>query len=306
MIRHRNTVVFRWLLAAAFGLLMSGCAFTVTERNIIAPRADAVVVAGQSKDGQWQVNPVAVTTADGVTLRGAWYRRPHSKAVALYFGGNGLTLNRAQESLLAIYQAMPTDVVVFDHRGYGGSAAGEAAGDAPPAVHFNDLFDDGLTIFDWLAQTMRADGDTRPVIVHGQSLGSFVAGQLATRRNLDGLVLESSATTTEDWVVANKARMPWYVRWFIRVHIDASMQGQGNAQLMGRIHAPLLVLVGGQDTTTPPAMSRALFQAAATPPADKELLVIEQANHNTAALSPQFAAAWRRLLERATERRERR
>lgn len=284
----------RWAMALIGLLLLSGCVLNITERNVIAPRADVAVQAGTIEDGQWTVVPLTIATDDGAVLRGARYQRPGSRAVALYFGGNGLTLNRSQPYLLRIYQPLPTDVIVFDHRGYGGSAAG---GGVPTMAQ---LHADGVRIFDRVQADMRAADDSRPLIVHGQSLGSFVAGNLATRRKLDGLVLESSATTAEEWVATGMARMPWYKRLLVRPRLDATMAGQGNARVMPQLDEPVLLVVGVNDSTTPPSLSRSLFTAAGAPEERKELLVVDGAGHNDAALSPVFAEAWLRLLAKAS------
>ena len=133
-----------------------------------------------------------------------------------------------------------------------------------------------------------------PVLVHGQSLGSFMAGEVARQRSLDGLVLESSATTAEDWVKGFVDANP-FVR---RGVVEGGLQGQGNLALMSVLDEPLLIVVGEHDRTTRPAMSQRLFEVARLPPTMKELLVVPDAGHNDASAHPSFAAAIVRLLAR--------
>lgn len=269
----------------AFALMLcslTACVAHVGEENLIIPRAGAPVVAGSTADGHWIVQPLEVDPEPGVSLRGAWYHRPDAVATVLYFGGNGFVLSQHAHHVLGIYLALPVDVIAFDHRGYGAST-GHASIDA--------LLADGPLIYD--AMRARAAFAAHPLLVHGHSLGSFVAGAVARSRHLDGLVLESSATSAEDWA-QGFADHSLLLR---RVELAPSLQGRGNGGVMAALDEPLLLVVGSRDETTRPAMSRALYAAAAV--TDKELLVVDGARHMDAALQPSYRDAFQRLLGRA-------
>jgi len=105
-------------------------------------------------------------------------------ATVLYFGGNAFVLSKQYEAVLSIYEEQSVDFVMFDYRGYGGST-GTATLDA--------ILGDGLLIYDRVRAMPSIAG--KPIVVHGQSLGSFVSGNIANQRTLSALVLESSATT---------------------------------------------------------------------------------------------------------------
>lgn len=262
---------------------LAACVAHVGEENLIIPRAGAAVAAGTTADGRWIVQPLEVAAEPGVSLRGAWYHRPDAVATVLYFGGNGFVLSQHAGHVLGIYRALPVDVVAFDHRGYGAST-GHASIDA--------LLADGPSIYD--AMSARPEFAGHPLLVHGHSLGSFVAGAVARSRHLDGLVLESSATTAEDWV-QGFVDHSWLLR---RADVAPTLQGRGNADVMASLDEPLLVVVGSEDHTTRPPMSRALYAAAATP--EKELLVVDGAGHMDAAMRPAYHDAFLRLLARAS------
>jgi pimeloyl-ACP methyl ester carboxylesterase len=134
------------------------------------------------------------------------------------------------------------------------------------------------------------------VIVHGQSLGSFIAGHVAAERPTAGVVLESSATTTEDWVAAN---LRGARRILVHARIDESLRGRGNLANMARIEEPLLLLVGGADSTTPPTLSQALYAASPLPPGRKTLAILPRAGHTDVLLQPEAIAAYRAFLDRA-------
>jgi pimeloyl-ACP methyl ester carboxylesterase len=169
--------------------------------------------------------------------------------------------------------------MIVDHRGYGLSEG------RPSAATFES---DAVVAFDYLA----GQGD-RNIVVHGQSLGSFAAGHVAANRPAAGVVLESSVTTTEDWA---KVLMPSLARPFVRVEIAESLRGRGNLANVRLIEEPLLLLVGAKDETTPPHLSRSLYEASPLPPQRKRLAVIARAGHDNVLEQAEAAAAYREFL----------
>ena len=112
-----------------------------------------------------------------------------------------------------------------------------------------------------------------------------------------GVVLESSATTTEDWV---KAGTPGAAKPFIRkVEIDPNLRGRGNLAIMPRIEEPLLLLVGAKDGTTPPSLSQGLYAASPLPEGRKTLQVVAGAGHADVMTRPGAIAAYRAFLAEA-------
>lgn len=267
-------------------LALSGCVVHVAENNIVIPRPGEALQAGTVAGGAWTIEPLSVATADGATLRGGWFRKPGARATVLYFGGNGFVLGRHHHHVLRIYRDLPVDVVAFDHRGYGASE-----GTASLAALMADA---GVLHRFAAALPERAPG---PLLVHGHSLGSFVAGDLAAHATLDGLVLESSATTAEDWVQGFVDHSVW-VR---KGTVAPALQGKGNLSAMAGLDEPLLLVVGARDTTTRPEMSRVLFERAGLPAGRKELLVVDGAGHMDATFDPAYADAFSRLMERAPQ-----
>jgi alpha-beta hydrolase superfamily lysophospholipase len=265
-------------------LALAGCSIHVAEDNIVVPRRGEALQAGTS--GAWTIAPLSAPAPDGAVLRGALFRKPGARATVLYVGGNGFVLARHHRHVLRIYRDLPVDVVAFDHRGYGasdGTASLDALMADAPALHRFAA-----------ALPGRVPG---PLLVHGHSLGSFIAGAIATQATLDGLVLESSATTAEDWVQGFVDRSPW----LRKATVASTLQGKGNLAAMAGLDEPLLLVVGAGDTTTRPEMSRVLFDRAALPDGRKELLVVDGAGHMDAALAPGYAGAFARLLARAPQ-----
>lgn len=272
----------RIVLVMLLATVLSGCIVRVSEQNLVRPRAGEVMSAGTLGEDRWVAVPLTIRATDGTALRGARFNKPGSTAVVLYFGGNGFVLSEHFEFVLSAYRDVPVDLIILDHRGYGAN---------PGATSLAALFEDGVQIYDHV----RAANPGRPTLVHGHSIGSFIAGHLASERQLDGLILESTATTTEEWV----RRMAGWKRFLVRIRIGPELQGKGNLAVIGRLDEPVLLVAGEQDEVTDPEMAEELFAAASVPAADKRLIVVPGADHMRASHSKQFVDGVRWLLARA-------
>ena len=271
-------------LSSILALLLSGCVANVSEKALIRPTVGVRLVDGNSADGQWQTRSFDIARADGVSLYTVLFSRPNATAVVVYFGGNAFTISRHHQGVLDAYKNHAVDVLMVDHRGYGGSTG---------IASIVNLMEDAIPAYDYTRGL--ADYRNKPVIVHGQSLGSFMAGEVAKARSLDGLVLESSATTAEDWVQGFVDRSV-----FLRSGVvQGNLKGMGNLSAMATLDEPLLIVVGEKDSTTRSDMSVKLFNAAQLPLEQKELLIVPNAGHNDASRSALYGEAFARLLAQA-------
>jgi len=272
------------LLFAVLVVLLSGCVARVSKNALVKGRPGERIDPAVSQSGSWKIDPVSIQLESDVSLSGARFSKPNSIATVLYFGGNAFVLSKSNESVLSIYKEQPVDLVMLDYRGYGGST-GIASLDA--------ILADGVLIYDYV-RAMSSIAD-KPLVVHSQSLGSFVAGNVASQRTLSALVLESSATTAEDWVQGFVDSSIWIRKGIVQ----STLKGKGNASAMASLDEPLLIVVGKDDTTTRPVMSEALFKQASVPASWKELLIVSGAGHNDEEKGVDFNSAFSRLLDRA-------
>jgi fermentation-respiration switch protein FrsA (DUF1100 family) len=271
--------------ALAFFLLLGACTAEVTERGLLAPvkggelSADAIAGAAPA----YSPKPLEVTTQDGPRLYAVLLRRPDARATIIYFGGNGYTIGRFGPWTASVFAQLGVNLVLVDHRGFGQSQG------VPSAAAIEA---DGLAVFDHVAALAEVRG--RPILVHGQSLGSFIAGHVAARRPTAGAVLESSVTTTEDWA---RAATPGAAKPFVKIRIGEELRGKGNLANVKLIDEPLLLLVGAKDGTTPPALSQALYAASPLPSGRKTLEIVPGANHVDVMQHSDAIAAYRHFLE---------
>ncbi|HEU0134556.1 MAG TPA: alpha/beta fold hydrolase [Allosphingosinicella sp.] len=265
-------------------LLLSGCTARIGENDLIRPLPGGPLtpqaVAAAAPD--YVLSEHRIARPDGGRLYAVHLRRPGARTTILYFGGNGYTVGRYGAWTASLFVPLGVDLMIVDHRGYGLSegAAGIAA-----------MESDALASFDYLAGLT---GDGRRIVLHGHSLGSFIAGHVAANRTAGAVVLESSATTTEQWVAA---RMPKAAKPFLRVEIGEALRGRGNLANMPRIEEPLLLLVGAKDRTTPPRLSRGLYAASPLPPSRKTLRTINGAGHADVMAKAEAIQAYRAFLQ---------
>ena len=264
--------------------LVAGCTAEVREVDLIRPlsggglTAQAIAAAAPA----YTLAEHRIPTSDGSSLYAVHLRQPGARATILYFGGNGYTIGRYGAWTAGLFAPLAVDLIIVDHRGYGQS-------EGRPSVAAMEA--DAVAAFDHARRLVGPDGR---IVVHGHSLGSFIAGHVAASRDAAGVVLESSATTTEDWV---KAGTPGAAKLFIRkVEIDPSLRGRGNLAVVPRIEEPLLLLVGAKDGTTPPSLSQGLYAASPLSEGRKRLQVVASAGHADVMTKPEAIAAYRGFL----------
>jgi len=264
-------------------LSISACSVTVSERKLIRPVSGKALTQDVINKAApaYTVTPHEIRASDGVRLRGVRLHQPNARATVLYFGGNGYTVGKYGAWSAFVFAPLGVDLFIVDHRGYG-----QSEGKPTAAL----LESDALAIFDYVASLPHLSGR---LFVHGHSLGSFVAGYVAAHRPTAGVVLESSATTPEDWV---EAATPGYVKPFIRTKISDELKNRGNLPNMPLIEEPLLIVVGQKDSTTPPRLSQALFAASPLPTTRKTLLIIRGADHKDVMMHTEAIEAYKRLL----------
>ncbi len=217
-----------------------------------------------------------VTADDGVDLY-AWHvvREPAAHTV-LYFGGQGFHLVLARKFVADMLADVPVNLVLVDYRGYGRSG-GE------PTVA--SLKADALTVYDFVTEERGVAPES--LVVHGHSMGSFMASHVAAERDLAGLVLESPVTEVEGWT---KALVPGLLRLFLKFDIAPELRAESNVERVGRIEVPTLFFVGSEDPITPPTLAEELRDASTAE--DARLVVIDGGDHNDLSGYDAFVGAY--------------
>jgi uncharacterized protein len=202
---------------------------------------------------QLGVSDVWVETSDHVRIHGWMLRREDSRWITLFLHGNAGNITHRASRMQEI-AAAGSSILAIDYRGYGKSEGWPTE---------KGLYRDSEAAYVFLIGLgYRAD----QIILHGESLGTAVAIELASRRPCAALILEAPFSSGSDVAAAI---LP--VAGPILVHSFNSMNK------IRWIGGPKLFMQGDRDEVIPPRICRQLFDAAQ---GRKEMWVIPGAGHN--------------------------
>ncbi|MGB0986856.1 MAG: alpha/beta hydrolase [Pseudoalteromonas spongiae] len=274
------------LVFFASALALTGCTATIKESRFIAQDdektlySDTFINTLNAQTPRHNVNVISIPSEDKTTtLYGVFLDNEKTQNTVLYIPGNGMSVEKAATNALLELAEYDYDIVIFDRRGLGASEG---------TATIANLISDANVTFDYTKQSLKAD----KVIVHGYSLGSFIAAQLAKNKAVDGLVMQGSATNVDDWV---DEAMPWYSKVFVDVQIDDAFYSVDNKQVLSENYVgPLLVIGGADDKQTPAILSEKLFNASTS--AEKQLVIAENADHGEMFKSKNVQVAYQTFL----------
>lgn len=247
-------VVVGWMRLFGIAALVYGAIYFMVSRLVYQPtRYPGGWWHTQSESG---AQDVWLQTSDGLRLH-AWLVEAPGEAhgnrlVTLYLHGNGANLAHRPGHLREI-AAAGSSVLILDYRGYGKS-------EGRPTER--GLYRDADAGYDYLIEMGYQPAQ---MVVHGESLGSAVAVDLACRRPCAGLILECPFTSLS--AMAGTI-VPLIGRLFA--------SGFNARRKISSVHTPVLIVHGDRDRSVPYAMGRALFEAANQP---KSFWTVEGATH---------------------------
>lgn len=273
--------IIRFILLA---IILQSCTVIVTEKNIImhddmlSILSQADIANIKNMKNSIDVSKLSLKRSDGTTAKGLWIRQQHSNAVIIYFSGNAVRISKDYSKLLPELLSLNTDIVWLDHRGTGSSEG---------IPNMKNLFSDGLETFDYV----KANSDKK-IIIHGMSLGSFIAGNIATNKKINALIIEGSATTTNDWI---DELIPWYAKLVSSITIDDNIKSAGNEQVVKQYSGPLFILVGEEDKVTPANLNQKLYDLSVSE--NKHIFIAKQLQHGNAITSSAAKKAIRQFIK---------
>jgi hypothetical protein len=181
---RRVTPPFSWAITVlgVFGLL-AALSYYWANRLVYFPST--------YPQGDWDTQQLVgaadawMEASDGVKIHGWWVERPGSPFATLYLHGNAGNVTHRAARLQEI-AAAGSSVLIIDYRGYGKSSGRPSEA---------GLYRDSEAGFIYLlGKGYRAER----IILHGESLGTAVAIDLASRRPCAGLILEAPFTSASD------------------------------------------------------------------------------------------------------------
>ena len=272
---HAHSLLWRLLRTVlVFYAVIVGCVYFFQRKLEYFPDANRVPLPrGQEYLG---LQAVELVTKDGVRLF-SWYWPGKRPLTLVYFHGNGGN-RRDRLDWVRDCHRLGYGVFILDYRGYGGS------GGTPTE---KGLYQDAQAALDWL----RKETDQQLVYL-GESLGSAVAVEMATRSTPAAVIIQSGFSSAVD---VGKHRYP-----YLPVNLLMKDRFESLTKIKA-VRCPLLVVHGEHDSTVPLSLGRALYEAAPEP---KDWFLVPGAAHND-VVEVAGQAYWDRLeafLQSATRR----
>jgi fermentation-respiration switch protein FrsA (DUF1100 family) len=258
-------------LAALLGYgTLAGLVWAFQERLLFFPQPAAgngPIPAG------WTREEVRIAMRDGVEVAGVLLRPPGERAsVVIYFGGNAEEVTAWTEDADRFGARAR---LLVNYRGYGRSAGSPSQ---------EKLVADGLEIHDWAARHPALDAAR--IALHGRSLGTGVAVQVAAARPVRCVVLVSAYDSVRE---VARGFYPWLpVTWILRHPFDSAAQAPA-------MRVPALFLYGGRDTVIAKRHSERLARLWGGPVSQAEFT---ERDHDDIGLDPRHHEAIAGFLDR--------
>jgi fermentation-respiration switch protein FrsA (DUF1100 family) len=197
--------------------------------------------------------------ADGVRIHGWWIPSPGSRLATLFLHGNAGNLTHRVGHIREI-TAVGSSLLIIDYRGYGKS-------EGRPSEQ--GLYADAEAGYRYL---LGAGHGPKAIVVHGESLGTAVAVDLAA--------LEAPFTSAREVGSRVLPLIGSLITW-----------GFDSKHKIPNVRAPVLIIHGTRDEVIPFDLGQTLFSAAREP---KSFWAVEGSGHNN--LLETARAAYRQRL----------
>ena len=193
-------------------------------------------------------------TKDKYVINGWLIKHPQAHSTVIYFHGNAGNMADRLEKIILL-RNLKVNVFIIDYRGYGKSQG-------KPCEH--GVYEDAVAAFDYLLT--RGDIEHEKIWVYGTSLGGTVAIDLATKKRLACLIIDSTFSSAADM---GRTIYPFIPSFLIQTKMDSLAK-------IKKITIPKLFLHSREDDVVPFRLGQKLFAVA---PAPKEFLEIK-GGHN--------------------------
>ena len=244
-----------WLILLVFLLAASFYFFYPKIENFFIFYPDRSL---ETAPADWGLNyeDVSFEAGDGTRLHGWFFPLPGKEPFILFCHGNAGNISHRIENVKLLLD-YGLQVFIYDYRGYGRS------GGRPSEA---GLYQDGLAAYDYLVERKKILPDR--IIPFGRSLGAAVAMEIATKRDVRSLIIESAFTSTKD--MAKSMFLFQLLSPFLPPHYN-------NLKKIKGITVPKLIIHGETDEIIPFSMGQRLYRAACVP---KYFFPISGAGHN--------------------------
>jgi len=184
-----------------------------------------------------------MTTQDNVKLHGWFVPNLKAKSTLMFFHGNAGNIGDRLEKV-RLFHAQGLNVFIFDYRGYGKSEGSPSE---------EGLYKDSLAAYHYLVEERQIS--PQKIVLYGASLGAVFAIDLAAKKEIGSLIIDSAFSSGVDMA---KVIYPFIPSFCVRIKLDS-------ASKVNNILAPKLFIHSSEDEIVPVALGKKLFEAAAEP-----------------------------------------
>lgn len=216
---------------------------------------DWMIFKPQASSYQDTKDILKLTAADGVQISAIYLPNSQATYTILYSHGNAEDLGDMLPILRELRE-LGFSVFAYDYRGYGTSQGTPSESNA---------YQDIDTAYDYL--TRKLNISTQNIIVYGRSVGGGPSVDLASRKSVAGLILESAFTKA--FLVVTRIPIVPFDKF-------------ANIDKIKKVRCPVLIIHGTSDSVIPVSHGQQLFESANEP---KRFLWIEGADHNEDLIS---------------------
>ncbi|MEJ6484674.1 alpha/beta hydrolase [Nostoc punctiforme UO1] len=204
------------------------------------------------RPSSYQDNPeiIKLRSGENTNISATYLLNNQANYTILYVHGNSEDLGDIKEILEKLH-AWGFSAFAYDYRGYG-TSQGKATE--------NHAYEDINSAYNYLTENLKIPPER--IIILGRSVGGGSAVNLAMRKPIAGLIIESS------FISAFQVIVPFRILPFDKFP---------NLDNIKKVKCPILVIHGKADDVIPFAHGEKLFNAAISP---KLYLWVEEANHN--------------------------
>ena len=206
--------------------------------------------------GLKNIREIKILSDYKVSLLSWYFEGNKDKPILIYFHGNSFDIGE-RAYRIEKYISLNYSVLLVSWRGFSGN-------NGKPSE--DNLYIDGESAIKWVLNS--TNKKLKDIVIYGESLGTGVAIQLATKNDFACIVLEAPFTSIVD--IAKKRYRLFPVRLLVKDKFD-------NFSKIKKINSPLLIISGKKDEIVPHSHSRILFNEAEV---NKKSVFIDEAMHN--------------------------
>ena len=246
--------MMNYIFLLVFLYLFLGFLLYILQRRILFNRSGKPnLPESYNLQNTLQIN---IRTADKISLLAWFFKGNQHKPILVYFHGNSFDIGERAYRLKR-YIDNNWSVIIVAWRGYSGNKGKPTE---------TNLYLDGESTLNWISRN--TDYEYHDLVIYGESLGSGVAVELATRYKFRSVVLEAPFTSIVD--IAKQRYKIFPVSLLV-------LDKFNNIEKIDKILSPLLIISGKKDEIVPHNHSVTLYQKAKEP---KHSVFIDEAMHN--------------------------